>query len=234
MLSQKIDFDICLSVAKTNVDEALKTIAATQQWISMAEVRMDYLKDFTQNDLTWLVQRSPVPLLFTNRAAWEGGLCKDEDGKRLQALKIAIEAGASFVDVELRTEPTARDELIAFAKGKNVKTIVSYHDFNATPEQNLLEDILARIVASNADVAKIVTTCLCPQDIKKVMSLYFSPFASKTRLCAFCMAKAGRISRLTCIALGSPFIYVSSDEGSQTAPGQLSAECFCNIYEQLS
>ncbi len=228
------DFDICLSVARSTVQEALKAIVDRQKLISIAEIRLDYLHDCSLDSLKWLVRYSPVPLLFTNRAAWEGGQCKDDDAKRLHLLELAIEAGANFIDVELKTEPIVRQRLILLAKKKQVKVIVSHHDFQITPEMAVLEGILTQMCATEADIAKIVTTCLEPKDIRGVMSLYFHPATKKIRLCAFCMGGKGRLSRLICTALGSCLTYVSCDETAVTAPGQLSAEHFHNLYSQLA
>jgi len=65
---------------------------------------------------------------------------------------------------------------------------------------------------------KIVTTAKSTNDSSLVLSLYHE--AKPVNLIAFSMGDYGRISRILCLLLGSPFTYVSL--GKAVAPGQFS------------
>jgi len=66
---------------------------------------------------------------------------------------------------------------------------------------------------------KIVTTANSIKDTVSVLSLYKK---QKSGLIAFAMGDYGRVSRILCLHLGSPFTYVSL--GKPVAPGQFSLD----------
>ena len=69
-----------------------------------------------------------------------------------------------------------------------------------------------------SSVIKIVTTAKTEYDVPKILCLYSK--ASGLSLVAFCMGEIGKISRVICLYMGSPFTYVSL--GKPIAPGQYS------------
>lgn len=67
---------------------------------------------------------------------------------------------------------------------------------------------------------KIVTSAKTINDSSNVLSLYNN--STKMSLIAFAMGDNGRMSRILCLYLGSPFTYVSL--GKPVAPGQFSLD----------
>ena len=67
---------------------------------------------------------------------------------------------------------------------------------------------------------KIVTTAKSVDDSIRTLQLYSKN--GKNNLIAFAMGDNGRISRILCLYLGSPYTYVSL--GKPVAPGQLSID----------
>ncbi|CAG0908721.1 unnamed protein product, partial [Cyprideis torosa] len=75
----------------------------------------------------------------------------------------AREAGAAYVDLELRSAAKSwRDLLQARGTGK---IIASWHDFTTTPPRRVLVETLERIKERGADIAKIVTTAESHLDV---------------------------------------------------------------------
>jgi 3-dehydroquinate dehydratase-1 len=75
---------------------------------------------------------------------------------------------------------------------------------------------------------KIVTSAKTINDSSKVLSLYNN--SPKVNLIAFAMGDYGRMSRIICLYLGSPFTYVSL--GKPVAPGQFSLEQIKKILKK--
>ena len=50
----------------------------------------------------------------------------------------AIEAGARYVDVEVQADEAYRRDIIEKARIHGCKVIISFHDFQATPEKGKL------------------------------------------------------------------------------------------------
>ena len=108
-----------------------------------------------------------LPVIATNRAAWEGGEA-DDDG-RIDALAEAARSdGVAAVDVELAALTGDGDgdvdgpsgegaEALAAARANDTATIVSTHDFEGTPDMATLAERLGE-ACSLGDVGKLAVT----------------------------------------------------------------------------
>jgi 3-dehydroquinate dehydratase-1 len=67
---------------------------------------------------------------------------------------------------------------------------------------------------------KIVSTAKSTDDSTRMLELYNKK--GKNNLIAFAMGDKGKISRILCLYLGSPYTYVSL--GKAVAPGQFSVD----------
>jgi len=196
----------------------------------LVELRIDGAGRF---DVSAFIERVDRPLLFTNRASWEGGRAGGSEDERIAPLGVAARAGA-WVDIELSSPQKSRELVIsAAAEVDATRAIISWHDFNATPDRDFLQDILARQMATGADIGKVVTMATGPADVLRVLSLL--PIAAEAGfpLCAFCMGEAGRISRVATLGLGGFMTYVSAGEEEATAPGQLTLAAMRTISEAI-
>lgn len=113
--------------------------------------------------------------------------------------------------------------MIDFAHKHQCDVIISYHNYERTPELDVLEDIVNQCYAQGADLAKIATHVNVNRDNSKILSLYKAP----GRLVAIGMGDLGRISRIVAPFLGAEFTYASLSDSESTAPGQIN-------YEKLS
>ena len=111
--------------------------------------------------------------------------------------------------------------IITAAREKQVKSIVSWHDFKGTPSAQALESIFQEQYRSGADVGKIVTMARNFQDVLRVLNLQEIAAEMGFPLCAFCMGKPGMISRVATLELGGYMTYAAPDGAGATAPGQL-------------
>jgi len=202
---------ICASIAERNVEKCIEFVKR----VDMAEIRID-LAGLKNEDIK-RVFSTGKKLIATCRP----GKINDDDRKDM--LKIAIEAGATYVDMEYEAPPEFKNDLIDFAHKHQCDVIISYHNYDRTPELEELERIVHDIYKQGADLAKIATHVNMNRDNSKILSLYKAP----GRLVAVGMGDLGRISRVVAPFLGAEFTYASLDDSSTTAPGQIS-------YEKLS
>ncbi|XP_068330081.1 bifunctional 3-dehydroquinate dehydratase/shikimate dehydrogenase, chloroplastic-like isoform X3 [Pyrus communis] len=95
---------ICAPIMAESVDKMVIDMGkAKALGADLVEVRLDHLKDFNCNeDLKILIKESPLPTLVTYRPKWEGGQYDGDEKYRLDALRLAMELGADFIDVELQ------------------------------------------------------------------------------------------------------------------------------------
>ena len=190
-------------------------------YADLAEVRLDALSNINDLDIKGLVDKSPLPLVFTNRPVWEGGYFSGREEERTDSLIKAAEYGASFIDIELGARQDLRSSVVEKAKHYGCKVIVSFHDFSGTPAEANLSRVILEESDAGADIGKVVVTARDEGDVRRVLSLFFSPEAIGLPLIAFAMGPFGRVSRLACLALGSYLTFASHSTGTESAPGQI-------------
>ncbi len=211
---------LCVSIAAATIDAAADLIAANEAVADCFEIRLDAFDP--PPAVTSFFSLTRRPLLFTNRPDWEGGGWRLDEEARVGALAAAVQAGAAFVDIELRAAADQRQRLVdACRRSGRTRLVVSWHDFSCTPTAEELTTILDRMRASGADIGKIVTTAHHRDDVLRVLDLYHQ--AGDFPLSAFCMGAIGAISRLAVLPLGGALTYAAPTGGATTAPGQLDA-----------
>lgn len=180
----------------------------------IVEVRLDYLEDLDVNVLSSTLRPYMDKLVLTLRPRYENGLFGGDEEERVDILKQLSQEGPAYVDIELRS-PMLQDLSKELMKA-GITVIVSWHDFEETPETDELQKI-ANLAMSCGSIAKVVTMAKSFSDNLRILSLYHT--GDKHRLIAFCMGAEGVLSRFLSVMLGAPFMYVSLP-GAPTAPGQ--------------
>lgn len=221
---------ICVSIADGDLDRALTLAAGAASKVSVLEIRLDAL---TRPAVAPFIEKLDVPLLFTCRPVWEGGGFEGGEDERFALLGEAVQAGAAYVDMELRADEELRQSLLDLAGKHRAEVIVSWHDFKTTASAQALQSIFQAQYRSGAAIGKIVTTARNFQDVLRVLALQEIAAEMGFPLCAFCMGRPGMVSRIATLELGGFMTYAAPDDGPPTASGQLAIsdllralECF--------
>ena len=166
-----------------------------------------------------------LPLLFTCRIEAEGGLRRISRGTRLDLIAAAIQAGlVDMVDIELCNDREFIDSIIETATHHGVRTILSFHDFERTPDESDIVDKLVQAQALGADIAK---AAVMPQDYADVLVLLNATLKARTEavdipIITISMADEGKISRIAGGLFGSDITFAAGKTTS--APGQIPIE----------
>lgn len=184
----------------------------------IVEVRLDLIGLDTPD---WLaecqaIEASGRPVLFTLRSADEGGKWPGADQDRLPFILTAL-AALSCVDVEFMSGICSSVCNKAAQLGKPV--VVSYHNFERTPDLAGLEDILGKMRDYPAAIPKLTTMVTQEADIETLKALLANH--RDTPLCVIGMGAKATETRVTFPSLGSSLTYGYID--SPSAPGQFSA-----------
>jgi len=223
---------VCVSIACEHETGAVSLAKQSKDYADVIEIRLDRLakpliKPFAGNF------RKPV--LFTNRPVWEGGGFEGPEGERVALLLEAIKSDCALVDLELKTAPELRAEVLdALLKHDQTGMIISWHDFTSTPSSEELEEILQQQMESGAHIGKIVTTANDYRDTLRVLNLQIIAAENNFPLIAFCMGSIGMISRVATLKLGGFMTYGAPDGGEETAPGQLPVSLLREMIERLN
>ena len=209
---------ICLAISDKKVENCLSLLDKAE----LAEIRLD-LTEFSIEEIK-MVFKHPTPAIATCRP--------DKTGKKeqLEKLTAAIQAGAAYVDIEIEADKDQQEALIAVARKNNCKVIVSYHNFESTPGLKDLYNIIDECYTLGADVAKIATLCHTKADSARLLSLY----STDKPLVALGMGKYGKITRIMAPFMGAEFTFASTDEGVETAPGQIGYSRMKEIIHYLN
>ena len=217
-MTVKPETKICVSLGEMPFDTCLQLASA---W-PLVEIRLD------------LIQPDPekIELLAGQCRQWiatcrPGNLSERE---RKILLAKSIRSGATYVDIEYEAGVAYRQSLVNLAKKCQSKVIISYHNFESTPDVDTLNRIIRHSVVMGADIVKIAVTAFSPADCALIMSLY----GHHERLVAFAMGEAGRVTRITTPFVSDKFTFASIDEENITAPGQLSVSQMEDIFRIIN
>ncbi|KAJ7955030.1 bifunctional 3-dehydroquinate dehydratase/shikimate dehydrogenase, chloroplastic-like [Quillaja saponaria] len=169
------------------------------------------------------------------RPKWEGGQYDGVENKRLDVLRIAMELGADYVDVELQFIDS-----ISGKNPENTKVIVSSHNYQYTPSVEDLGNLMARMQATGADIVKIATTALDIADVERIFQI--TVHSQLSCLCGIVvpvvglvMGDRGLISRVLCPKFGGYLTFGTLKSGVVSAPGQQALKVFCvRTHPQIS
>lgn len=212
---------ICVSLAGADAVTMYNQVKPVLDRVDVVEIRLDSMIKADIYNCCSLLQK---PLLFTNRPLWEGGAFDGPEERRIIPLLEAVRQDVAYIDFELRADQWLRKRLLAAARITSTRMVLSWHNFETTPPQAELEDVLAQMVESGAHIGKIVTTAHSPNDALRVLRLQEQAKAANFPLSCFCMGEPGRITRLATLYLGGFMTYACLNDAEATAPGQLSLE----------
>src|SRR5437762_8222704 len=211
------DEHICVVIGRTRHKMVqIEMQEAAKHGARMIELRLDFLAKAA--DFKRLLANKPCELVATVRRPQDGGRWHGSEDERRMLLRQAIVGGFDWVDIE----SDIAEEIRRF---KNVKRIVSYHNFREVPAD--LEKIHQRMCAQDADVVKLAVTAQHPIDNLRVLQLLKK--ATKPTV-AFCMGDLGIPSRILGARLGTPFTYAAFNKERGIAPGILSYDELKRVY----
>ena len=178
-----------------------------------------------------------APVLLTCRTAAEGGRAHLDDAAYGSLLRSVLDGLADWaperfpaaIDVEVRHG--CLPQVCAQAHGLGIDVVASFHDFEDTPADEALEEVLARMACQGADLAKIAVWPTGADDVARLLGVCARATAGAGErgglgvpVAAISMGALGAISRVA-PAFGSALTFaVVPDEQGQaraSAPGQL-------------
>jgi len=207
------------------------TIVEAGQEVSSLEPLIDYWEvrlDLIGPEWPAVVSKLHKPWIACNRRPEEGGRGRQDENSRLNQLIEALDYGPAMADIELNTPGLM--EIVPVIKART-SCLISYHDFEKTPDYSELNGLLRREQQAGADICKIVTTAESVSDNLALLKLIK---ANRTvRLVAFAMGVEGRLSRVLSPLAGAYFTFASLQSGKESASGQIAVAELRELYNQL-
>jgi len=211
-------YKTCVSIAETTPAKTKKTLKIALSKSDFVEVRFDFLKGEQIPKTLEIIKKDLNKIVCTLRPKTEGGKFSGNEKERIAILKLIAEYNPFLLDVEFNTLKR-NSSLTKYLKSTKTKLLVSWHDFKKTPNSSELKKKISQMSKFSTNV-KIVSTAKSTDDSTRMLELYSKK--GKNNLISFAMGDYGRISRILCLYLGSPYTYVSL--GKPIAPGQFSVD----------
>lgn len=211
-------YKTCVSIAEETPNKIKQVLKTALTKSDFAEIRFDFLNADQVPETIELIKKDLKRTVCTLRPKSEGGEFIGSEKERISILKLIAEYSPYLLDVEfdtLRKNPS----LVRYLKNTNTKLLVSWHDFKKTPRTAELKNRMDQMSRFSSNI-KIVSTAKSTDDSTRMLELYGKK--GKNNLISFAMGDLGRISRILCLYLGSPYTYVSLDRA--IAPGQFSVD----------
>lgn len=190
------------------------------------ELRLDLLKLDTK-ELRDAIPRLDLPVLLTARHPAEGGQGTEDAAGRLAMLEPLLDL-ATLIDIELRSAMDMRS-LFPKALTAGVGVVGSFHDFQATPGDEVLSGAIEMAQTMGFNAVKFATYLNTPEDLIRLMRL-FTPHR-RLPMSVMGMGPLGRLSRLTLAKLGSLLNY--GFLGDSNAPGQWPAPRLKELLSEI-
>lgn len=191
------------------------------------EWRIDYDQEVSDSDSYFQTANKlktildDTVLLTTFRTTGEGGQANLDESAYVQLYKWVIENGLTdMLDVEGHFSEESISDLIYLAHQHDIKVILSAHEFQGTPPELEIINLLEQMQNQNADMAKIAAM---PRKFKDVLTLMRATASESEKLeipiIAISMGELGQISRMAAPLFGSVMSFATV--GDASAPGQI-------------
>lgn len=166
-----------------------------------------------------------IPVLLTRRNATEGGqpLAIAEPAVVAMYSAACQAKCVELIDYELSNAPADLNQLREISKANGIGLIMSYHNFQMTPDAATLDSKFAAAAKLGADVAKVA---VMPQNERDVLELLAATSRARETLdvplISMSMGGIGSISRIMGWVYGSAATFAVGK--SSSAPGQIAIE----------
>jgi 3-dehydroquinate dehydratase I len=226
----RIDFDsFVLTAATADLADAADPVA--REHADAVEFRMD----LTDEPLAALeAYDDDLPILATNRPAWEGGEWKGDDDDRLEMLaETTMFDAVKAIDVELESIlADDADDVLEVARERDVAVVASAHNFDGTPSRGEMVSTLTE-AGKYADVAKLAVTAESKADTIALLSATEQLTHHGDQVATMAMGAVGSHTRAVAPVYGSKIGYAPIDPDEATAPGQYDLATLAELVAAL-
>lgn len=177
------------------------------------------------------------PVLLTCRTAAEGGRAQLDDTAYGSLLRSVLDGLTDWaperrpVAIDVEVQRGCLPQVCTQAHGLGVDVVASFHDFETTPADEALEEVLARMAREGADLAKIAVWPTSADDVARLLGVCARATAGAEErsglgvpVAAMSMGALGAVSRVApAFGTALTFAVVPDEQGQAraSAPGQL-------------
>lgn len=227
---------VCITLIEKNNQDYINALSDIKdKKYDLIEIRLDAYEYINNKDkvislLKTIRQADHTPILTTIRSKNEGGYSDINNDYYYELYTYIIDNKcAELIDLELFKDKINNYTLIDYAHQHNIKVIMSYHNFECTPEVSNLYDYAHSMEVLGADAVKLALMPRCKEDVISLINVCIKLSSSLT-LPVICisMSSMGKITRVLGALMGNAMTYVCNDKEGRF--GQVSID---DIHQYL-
>lgn len=230
---------ICVPLTGDTEEKLLaEARAAREAHAELVEWRADRCQEIynigRMEEIARMLRRemAECPIIFTCRT--EDGQFSIDRNAYVELNSRMIETGSiDLIDVELFMGEEVCARLSEYAHARGVYVIISNHDFQKTPDVDVLVQRILSMHYLGADIPKVAVMPKQPRDVLKLLQATdtYNQWYGDCPIITMSMGQMGAISRLCGETFGSSVTFATV--GAASAPGQMSVATVREILEVL-
>jgi 3-dehydroquinate dehydratase/shikimate dehydrogenase len=221
---------ICAVIAERTADAAFARMGTALKQTRLTELRLDYFAgrrealQFLRLLRAELARNTKVLCIATCRHKTAGGRFGGSLAEQLALLRLAVDCGCQWVDVEIETATLVHRGALRRWLAP-AKWILSWHTFRPSSPGPFEHTAIRRALNRHgADVYKIGVQLSCLREAARLLAI---PRKNRDTI-VVPMGKVVAPARILALRKGSPLAYAST--GDATAPGQFSLDEMRQLY----
>ena len=219
----------CLPIIKNTKEEVLQEILQSLNQYDIFEVWVDYIENLDEKFVKNLIVKFKEKLIVVFRRQNLEKVSISLE-KRLIIISL-LENTQSMIDLDILAQKNELDQIKNH--GMKIKTIVSYHNYQETPDDSKLKEIIDTMKIYDPEAFKIATKCNNQKDALRLLGLLLAMKEKDVKAIVLGMGELGIITRIFGTIWGNEMIFAPKNISESSAPGQLTREQLETIFRVL-
>ena len=231
---------VCVPVMERKKESIIDEVKElSKSAVDIIEWRVDAFCDYMNFNEVRVILKEVEPyldekiFLFTFRTTAQGGFGDVTSAQLEDIHDVGAESGVvDLLDLEYFAEEYPMLKIMKLHE-KGIKIVASHHDFDETPEREVMKMLLENMCVGGAYIVKIEVMPNCADDVLRLLSVTNEFYRENpdTPIISMSMGKWGMISRLCGETFGSCVTFAANKQCS--APGQMKMENVIEIVDFL-
>jgi 3-dehydroquinate dehydratase/shikimate dehydrogenase len=220
---------VCVALRGDTVAELLHRAQAALAESQFLEFRLDSVDNPARAIAPiaeFLATHKEVAAIATCRRQAYGGGFSGSLHQELKILADAAQAGCALIDLEIESAEQSSAKELEALRELDADLLISFHDFKGSVDP---EAIFTRIQRFSPDFIKVVSTAHTLTESLKFLR-WIKQRSAEAQVVGIAMGESGIPSRILSLRAGSAFTFAASSEGTETAPGQMTARTLKDLY----
>lgn len=219
----------CLPIIASDMAEIRQLIEGNEQNYGYFEIWLDYIDVLDEQELFKIIENyaSRIVLVFRRQKLEEITMPLP---RRLELLE---KLGDKECLIDLAIPQQIEELEYVKNNGLNLKTIISFHDYDKTPGDEELDSLIKKMNDYSAYIVKVATFCNEETDALRLLELQVRLKKQGRKHIILGMGEAGKITRVYGTLWGNALAFVPNTMDKASDPGQFTLKNFDNIIKTL-